>query len=47
MWGCHLPMFFGELRVVILVSVVIGVGPTLGLVAGLSIIILLVYVMVC
>ena len=40
----HLPMFLGESHVVILVSVAIGVGPTLGLVAGLSIIIVLVYV---
>ena len=47
MWGCHLPRFLGESRIVILVSAAIGVGPTLGLVADLSIIIVLVYVMVC
>ena len=47
MQGCHLPMFLGESRVVILGSVAIGVCPTLGLIAGLSIIIVLVYVMVC
>ena len=38
---------FGESRIVILVSAAIGMGPTLGLVADLSIIIVLVYVMVC
>ena len=45
--GCHFPMFLGESHVVIVVSVAMSVGPTLGLVAGLSIIIVLVYVMMC
>ena len=33
--GCYLPMLLGESHVVNPVSVPIGVGPTLGLVAGL------------
>ena len=47
MWGCHLPMLLGESCIVILVSAAIGMGSTLGMVAALSIIIVLVYVMVC
>ena len=43
----HLPMLLGELHVVNPVSFPVGVGPTLGQVAGLSIIIVCVCVCVC
>ena len=42
-----IPMLLGESHVVNPVSVTVGVGHTLGLVASLSIIIVLVYVMGC
>ena len=39
--GCHLPILLGESQVVYPVSVPVGVDPTLGLMAGYLIIIVL------